>query len=222
MGVCIKLKRLLGKKKTTAISTVSTADTTTCGAAGSSSVITATGQSLDPVMSPAPPTTNTPLALPDASVQPGSCTTVALSPSDKFEPWAQAYALFEEREPQLMEDYKKHLASLHDVGTDGDLSTSWSVKLIVERLLENREKKQWQVSLLGKQVKIREQSEKLAKFLLWSSPIVQSAVSTQPYAALAWSGVSLLLPVGDTSPDREDNADSCSYSRAALPAMRPC
>jgi hypothetical protein len=35
-----------------------------------------------------------------------------------------------------------------------------------------------------------------AQFLLWSGPIVKDALSAQPYAALAWSGVSLLLPVG--------------------------
>ncbi|KAJ5740823.1 hypothetical protein N7493_000695 [Penicillium malachiteum] len=62
-------------------------------------------------------------------------------------------------------------------------------------MLQPMEISQWRVSLLGKDVKIREQSEKLAKFLLWSSPIVQSALSSQPYAALAWSGVALLLPL---------------------------
>ncbi len=64
-----------------------------------------------------------------------------------------------------------------------------------DQLLEERDKKKWRVSLLHKDVEIRKQAEKLAKFLLWSKDIVKDAVSAQPYAALAWSGVSLLLPV---------------------------
>lgn len=41
----------------------------------------------------------------------------------------------------------------------------------------------------------REQVERLAKFVLWSDEIVKSALSAQPYAALACSGVSIALPV---------------------------
>jgi ankyrin repeat domain-containing protein 50 len=76
-----------------------------------------------------------------------------------------------------MADYKKHRASLQENATSSaDLSTPRSVQSIVNKLWEDREKKQWRVSLLGKDIKIREQAERLAKFLLWSDPIVQSAV----------------------------------------------
>jgi ankyrin repeat domain-containing protein 50 len=96
-----------------------------------------------------------------------------------------------------MADYGKHLASLRgDAAASADLSTPRSVESIVNKLLEDREKKRWRVSLLGKDIKVRKQVEVLTKFLLWSDPIVKAAVSAQPYAALAWSGVSLLLPVG--------------------------
>ena len=61
--------------------------------------------------------------------------------------------------------------------------------------MKDRENKQWKISFLGHNVKIRKQVESLTKFLQWSDPLVKTAVSTQPYAALAWSGVSLLLPV---------------------------
>ena len=121
----------------------------------------------------------------------------ASSPSHDVDPWVRAYKIFREREPELMADYAKHLASVQgDPLASVDLSVPWSVESIVRQLLEDREKKQWQVSLLGKDIKIREQAEKLAKFLLWSDPIVKNALNAQPYAALAWNGVSLLLPVG--------------------------
>lgn len=133
-------------------------------------------------------------ASPGPSTQPTASDPLHVS--DDFELWTRAYEMLQTREPKLMEDYKKHLASLqHDGATDADLSTSRSVESIVKQLLDNREKEQWRVSLLGKEVKIRQQAERLVKFLLWSDPLVRNAVSTQPYAALAWSGVSLLLPV---------------------------
>lgn len=117
--------------------------------------------------------------------------------TDDFKPWAQAYEILQKRDPALMSDLSQHLASLQDdSATTTDLSTSGSVKSIVERLLDNREKEQWRVSLMGKEVKIRQQAERLVKFLLWSDKLVKDALSTQPYAALAWSGVSLILPVG--------------------------
>lgn len=93
-----------------------------------------------------------------------------------------------------MEDYNKHVAS--STGTVDPLSTSDSVVSAVNRLVDDREEKQWKVSLMGNDVNIRKQTEKLVKFLLWSKDIVQEAVSTQPYAALALSAASLLLPVG--------------------------
>lgn len=46
-----------------------------------------------------------------------------------------------------MEDFRKHLASLQD-GTNPISSTS--IKLMVTRLLSDREKKHLRVSLLGK------------------------------------------------------------------------
>lgn len=101
------------------------------------------------------------------------------------------------REPELMGDYKKDLASLHgNSAIDTGVLTSRSIGSIVKQLLDDREEKQWRFSLLGKEIKIREQSEKPVKFLLWSNPVVKSALNTQPYAALACSGISLLLPVG--------------------------
>ncbi|KAJ5510354.1 hypothetical protein N7453_002457 [Penicillium expansum] len=95
-----------------------------------------------------------------------------------------------------MTDYASHLASLQVNPTSKrNISNSEFVEDVVKRLLDDRKKKQWRLSLLGNNVIIRKQVEKLAKVLLWSDPVVKSAVSTQPHAALAWSGVSILLPL---------------------------
>lgn len=137
--------------------------------------------------------------------QPASSGTASSLPSHSLDPWTRAYEMFQDREPELAADYKRHLASLQaDTACSADLSSPKSVESIVKRLLEDRGKKEWQVSLLGKDIKIREQVERLAKVVLWSDEIVKSALSAQPYAALAWSGVSILIPVsGVTLPGLE-------------------
>ena len=125
-----------------------------------------------------------------------SSVTPAVDLTTDTDPWTGAYAIVQRREPELMTDYKKHLASVHGGAPVADLSTPRSVESIVNKFLDDREAKQWRVSLLDSDIKIREQAERLVKFLLWSDPIVRTAVTAQPYAALVWSGVSLLLPVG--------------------------
>ncbi|KAI8630712.1 hypothetical protein F5Y19DRAFT_32450 [Xylariaceae sp. FL1651] len=137
-----------------------------------------------------------PLSTPPVNAQPIDAGPVALQKGSAIDTWTRAYEIVLERERELMTDYKKHLDSLQDEVTDSeDFSTPRSIESIVNKLLEDREKKQWQVSLPRNNVKIRDQIEKLAKILLWSDPVVKSALSTQPYAALAWSGVSILLPL---------------------------
>ena len=142
-----------------------------------------------------PPASITPVL---SSAQAATSEIVSPPPNNNINPWTRSYQIVQKREPELIEDYEKHLNSLQDdSSTSVDLSNQQSIPAAMEHMLQDREKKQWRVSLFGKDVKIRSQTEKLVKFLIWSDPIVKNAVNAQPYAALAWSGVSLLLPVSN-------------------------
>ncbi|KAJ5210754.1 hypothetical protein N7491_010563 [Penicillium cf. griseofulvum] len=133
-----------------------------------------------------------------ASLSRSTCHSPApsVSASWDIDAWNRAYEVAGDREPELMTDYTNHLASLQGNPTSKrNISSSEFVEDVVNQLLDDREKKQWRLPLLGSNVIIRKQAEKLAKVLLWSDPVVQRALSTQPYAALAWSSVSILLPL---------------------------
>jgi hypothetical protein len=227
MGLRSKIRQVWKEKKTSGLKgsnglSPPTTGPPGCGPAKTSSIPTTTVQPPGQVGLSASLPPNAATASPEPSTQPSASDVTPLPPSD-FEPWTRAYEILQAREPELIEDYKKHLGSLQcDAATDADLLTPRSVESIVKQLLDDREKKQWRVSLLGKEVKIREQAERLAKFLLWSDPVVKNALSAQPYAALAWSGVSLVLPVGQCLSDYQANTDFTSYSRAALQKMRLC
>jgi hypothetical protein len=133
---------------------------------------------------------------PDVPQQSNISEDASKSLNNESDLWLRAYTGLQEQQPELMKAYSTHLASLQDAQEHGSgIPNERSVKSVVNQLLDNREKKQYRVPLLKKDVKIRDQVEKVARFVLWFDPIVKSAVSTQPYAALAWSGASLLLPV---------------------------
>jgi hypothetical protein len=110
--------------------------------------------------------------------------------------WPRAFRLFRKREPGLAEDYEKHLRAHHpEMGHGTGLLGRDFIDTVVTHLLDDREKRQWQVSFMGKDVMVRDQIEKLVKFVVWVDETVKPAVGAQPYAALAWSGVTLLIPV---------------------------
>ena len=108
--------------------------------------------------------------------------------------WLRAYEALELREPDLVAAYKRQLAPTNTNFADPSLSPEL-IETIVQSKLQDREAEQWVVDLCKKPVKVREQGEKVIKFIVWSKDIVSGALSAQPYAALAWSGVSILLPV---------------------------
>ncbi|KAJ6011194.1 hypothetical protein N7451_002606 [Penicillium sp. IBT 35674x] len=136
---------------------------------------------------------------PEHSNSPLTTTQVSVS-SHKGDPWAWAYEMLAERQPALMADYKKHLGS---IGNDGPIDVDFivprSIESVVKKLQEDHKKKQWQVALQGKQMKIREPIEKMIKFVIWAAPIIQQAVSNEPHVALAWGGVCLVLPLLSSS-----------------------
>ncbi|KAK8109197.1 ankyrin repeat protein [Apiospora sp. TS-2023a] len=115
--------------------------------------------------------------------------------------WPEAYEVFAGRVPDLAAAYHEHLSTISAADTSGPtdhftkkMSPGW-VNSVVDQLQEKRLKEQWGFEFRGKDIKIRAQIEKLAKVFVWCNGIVKDALSAQPYAALAWSGVSILFPL---------------------------
>jgi hypothetical protein len=78
----------------------------------------------------------------------------------------------------------------------GTFDTEERMKQAIQTKLKRRESRQFIIKIADKSIKVREWGESIAKLMIWSEGIVSTAVSTQPYAALAWTGVSIFLPVG--------------------------
>lgn len=111
--------------------------------------------------------------------------------------WMRAYKALEIRDPDLVAAYARHLDPSCDTSTT-PAEPALSPKLIeavIKAKLQDNEAKKFVFHLGTEPIKVQEQGEKIVKFILWSNDFISTAVSAQPYAALAWSGVSILLPV---------------------------
>ena len=109
--------------------------------------------------------------------------------------WEHAYDILKHRNPELVTAYERYLVSADDSSTSFPLSPE-HIEAIVKSKTEDRESKQLLIRIGGESIKVREQCDKIFKFILWSSKFVSPALSAQPYAALALSGVSILFSVG--------------------------
>lgn len=120
------------------------------------------------------------------------------STNNDFSLWSRAYELTQQRQGNLMNDFIKYLDTLHitfPLGTKGDVMDPSYAECVVKKLFIIWEENGISLSVPMTNSEIRKEIEKLAKFLLWSDPIIKAAVNTEPHVALAWSGVSLFLLV---------------------------
>ncbi|KAJ3491090.1 hypothetical protein NLG97_g5654 [Lecanicillium saksenae] len=125
--------------------------------------------------------------------------------------WSRAFEALSKREPELVQAYGLHMVARHDdpdeATTDAArqslLSNPESVKKAVQALQDEREGKQWRFTVKGRSHKTKDQVEKLVKLLSFADGIVKQAASAQPYAALAWSAVSVFLPLVSASFSKE-------------------
>lgn len=104
--------------------------------------------------------------------------------------WALAWAAAEDKHPEIMSALRKRLPTSAGGSQDPDDTIKF-----VQGALDEREAKKLIVKVFGKSVGIREEVENVVKFILWTRDFIKAVVKTDPHAAIAWAGVSFLLPV---------------------------
>jgi hypothetical protein len=95
--------------------------------------------------------------------------------------WERAYQDLRDKDKEVLAKYEKQLAEAN--------------KILIDKELRERAISQWSVQIAGKSIKLRELGLNIISFINSSQAYLQSATSLEPHAALAWSCVSLLLPV---------------------------
>lgn len=132
-----------------------------------------------------------PLAVPDDIAAPAGTSV-----SEDL--WSRAYIALAERDPELVKDYERHIGARRsddEAAGQATLADPRSLKEVVETLQDERKSKQWKFSVRSRDKLFRDLLERLVKLLSFADAVIKQAVSAQPYAALAWSAVSIFLPV---------------------------
>jgi len=110
--------------------------------------------------------------------------------------WALAYKDLQEAQPELIKNFSDCLG-ISTTGTmDGELVYPDIEGLAHKALGDIKQAKDLKEKLSGTSATIRKYFEQTVKVVIASNEFISKAVLANPYAALAWTGVSLLLPVG--------------------------
>ena len=104
--------------------------------------------------------------------------------------WSQAYSALKAKEPDIT------LAYEHYLNPDrGSFKPAERMEGIIHQLYNGRKMDELKIKLGGKSFRIREIGENIINFIWESKDFVTSIANVEPHAALAWAGVSQLLPV---------------------------
>lgn len=132
--------------------------------------------------------------LPRNSLPPNPETEVLLG--DQIDLWDEAYNKLKREQPKLFEQYKRCIVA------SGDESATLPPLDLDNLESERREK--YLANQIEKRLQIIQEQEwstagdvykKIVKTVLFAKDFVGQAVSNEPHAALAWAGISMLLPV---------------------------
>jgi hypothetical protein len=117
---------------------------------------------------------------------------------DQIDLWDEAYKKLKREQPQLFEQYKCCIIP-DGSGPSSPLSLD---------TMESEQREQYLASQIEKKLQTIQEQEwstasdvykKIVKSVLFAKDFVGQAVSNEPHAALAWAGVSMLLPVSGPS-----------------------
>jgi hypothetical protein len=106
--------------------------------------------------------------------------------------WKDAYEELKQKEPGLAQSFEQ--------ASGASPNSLEQIQCVVRALLNKREDRQWIIAVAGKSINVRKNGERLIKFILWSKDIIADGLSSQPHMALAWSGITMLLPVRGKGP----------------------
>ncbi|KAI0100295.1 ankyrin repeat-containing domain protein [Nemania sp. FL0031] len=113
--------------------------------------------------------------------------------------WNLAYENLREEDGDLIVKYEKKLCGDLSAGLSSTLGSAVNMRdrmhAILDRKVQEVKQDIWKLKFQSTEVQIRDLSEPVLGAISWANEYVAQAVSTNPYASIAWVGVSLLLPL---------------------------
>ena len=95
--------------------------------------------------------------------------------------WKRAFDALSETEADILNQYARQLSEQNTI--------------LIDKILRERQIKQWTIKLAERSLKLRELGQKIVSFIDYSQGYLQAVSSSEPHTTLAWTCISLLLPV---------------------------
>jgi len=131
--------------------------------------------------------------------RPSPSSGLATSVTPKHSLWALAFGCLQRDKPELAKQFLLDLG-IRATGGEGSNDLSPGLDNISHKAFQELRKiSESQDELSRTNAAIRKTFEQTVKIISASKDAISLAVSANPYAALAWTGVSLLLPVSHRS-----------------------
>ena len=113
--------------------------------------------------------------------------------------WDQAFARLTIRDPELAKKYERVLQDGTDMPASANLGLQ--MRAVVDKRLGALQATDWTLKFHGKDVKVRDQVDRIIKVVIAVQDLGNKAATLDPlHAGLPWAGVCLLLPVCSLSP----------------------
>jgi hypothetical protein len=116
--------------------------------------------------------------------------------------WNQAFDELKEREEKLIEDYAATLCGdlaivigSTVIFSDSKVERKDQIATLLARKIEEVKKNTWKLKFGGQDLPLKDLAQPVVGIIQWADDYISGALSANPYASLAWGGVSLLLPV---------------------------
>ena len=146
---------------------------------------------------------NTKVVVDDTNNEAGQEQDIAETANDKDHPaneskssslWDVAYEQLRTSDPDLVLRFQRCLAAMTNQAEDVAMGPEFADRTVEEALSRLREA-QVERNLHRTSAKVRKYFEGSVKLVIASKDLISGAVAANPYAAMAWSGISIMLPV---------------------------
>lgn len=113
--------------------------------------------------------------------------------------WDEAYKTLRGTHSKLVEQYEESIMRINQDNThlapNGSLARQEQLSAFITKRLDSIENGQTGFTMACRKVVLHEQFDKFIRIVMFAKDLVSSAVNAEPHAALAWTGVCVLLPV---------------------------
>ena len=128
-----------------------------------------------------------------------SDSKTVLNPVPPRDLWDEAYEALRETNSKIVERYEETIVRIDQevphLGQVGSVARQEQLSAFITRRLESIEKEEKSLVVAGKRFVLQEQVNRVVRIIIFAKDFVSSAVNAEPHAALAWTGVCMLLPV---------------------------